>query len=145
MRRLITTTRRLFTAGTDDIVFAMQGSKLVDQFTLGVSESAVTRIKKLQSIDDDKYHYLRILVEGGGCAGFQYAFDMVAKDTKGDEDLEFKKDGVSIISDEITLEMISGSRIEYRTEMIRSAFEVVDNPMAEGGCSCGTSFTPKGM
>jgi Fe-S cluster assembly iron-binding protein IscA len=50
---------------------------------------------------------------------------------------------VSVVSDELTLDMISGSKIVYKEEMIRSAFEVVDNPMAEGGCSCGTSFTPK--
>ena len=47
------------------------------------------------------------------------------------------------MSDAITLEMINGSRIVYKEEMIRSAFEVTDNPQAEGGCSCGTSFTPK--
>ena len=55
----------------------------------------------------------------------------------------FERDGVKIISDSLTLEMISGSKIVYKEEMIRSAFEVVDNPQAEGGCSCGTSFTPK--
>lgn len=55
----------------------------------------------------------------------------------------FTRDGVSVISDEITLEMINGARIEFKEEMIRSSFEVCDNPLAEGGCSCGTSFTPK--
>jgi iron-sulfur cluster assembly accessory protein len=59
------------------------------------------------------------------------------------EDLQFEADGVTVISDEMTLDMISGSKIVYKEEMIRSAFEVVNNPMAEGGCSCGTSFTPK--
>lgn len=55
----------------------------------------------------------------------------------------FEQDGIRVISDELTLEMINGSKIVYKEEMIRSAFEVVENPMAEGGCSCGTSFTPK--
>jgi iron-sulfur cluster assembly 2 len=59
------------------------------------------------------------------------------------EDLVFEQDGIRVISDELTLEMINGSKIVYKEEMIRSAFEVVENPMAEGGCSCGTSFTPK--
>lgn len=62
---------------------------------------------------------------------------------KPKEDLWFEIDGVSVVSDEITLEMISGSKIVYKEEMIRSAFEVIGNPKAEGGCSCGTSFTPK--
>lgn len=59
------------------------------------------------------------------------------------DDLVFESNGVRVISDELTLEMINGSKIVYKEEMIRSAFEVVENPMAEGGCSCGTSFTPK--
>ena len=61
----------------------------------------------------------------------------------GEEDFKFECEDVTVISDEMTLDMISGSKIIYKEEMIRSAFEVVDNPMAEGGCSCGTSFTPK--
>jgi iron-sulfur cluster assembly accessory protein len=111
-------------------------------FKLHLAPSAINRIKTLNKKDPAKYKYLRIFVEGGGCAGFQYAFDVVAD--KNDE-IEFEHDGVKILSDEMTLDMISGSSIEYKSEMIRSSFEVVDNPMAEGGCSCGTSFTPKGM
>lgn len=61
----------------------------------------------------------------------------------GEEDFKFECEDVTVISDDMTLDMISGSKIVYKEEMIRSAFEVVDNPMAEGGCSCGTSFTPK--
>ena len=61
----------------------------------------------------------------------------------GEEDFKFECEDVTVISDEMTLDMISVSKIIYKEEMIRSAFEVVDNPMAEGGCSCGTSFTPK--
>ena len=61
------------------------------------------------------------------------------------DDLVFETEGVRIVSDEMTLEMISGSKIAYVEEMIRAAFEVVSNPKAEGGCSCGTSFTPKNL
>jgi len=68
---------------------------------------------------------------------------MIPESDKEADDLVFTRDDITIVSDEMTLEMINGSRIEYKSEMIRSAFEVCDNPMAEGGCSCGTSFTPK--
>ena len=55
----------------------------------------------------------------------------------------FEKDGVSVVVDEITLDMIKGSTLDYKTEMIRTSFEVVDNPNADIGCSCGTSFSLK--
>ena len=69
---------------------------------------------------------------------------MEAKKELTAEFVVFERDGVTVVSDEMTLDMINGSKIMYKEEMIRSAFEVVNNPMAEGGCSCGTSFTPKG-
>lgn len=90
---------------------------------------------------------LRILVEGGGCAGFQYKFEVLPVDKAVGltDSLVFESDGVKVVSDVVTLEMINGSSIEYREEMIRSSFEVVGNPQAESGCSCGTSFTPKNL
>ena len=65
--------------------------------------------------------------------------------TELEDVLVFEKDGVKIISDEQTMEMINGSTVEYVQEMIRSAFEVTDNPMADNGCSCGVSFSPKDL
>ena len=81
-------------------------------------------------------------MDSGGCSGFQYNIEMcdIIKDT----DIQFQHDGVTIVVDEITLDMIKGSTIHYKDEMIRSAFEVLDNPNSEQNCSCGTSFAPKG-
>jgi len=55
----------------------------------------------------------------------------------------FEKDSAKILVDQITLDFIGGSKIDYKAEMIKQSFEVVENPNAETGCSCGTSFSPK--
>lgn len=55
----------------------------------------------------------------------------------------FEKDGAQFLVDETTLDFINGSIIDYKSEMIKSSFEVAENPNAEMGCSCGTSFSPK--
>ena len=93
---------------------------------------------------------MQILVEGGGCSGFSYGFNVISEEEVGrareemEDVLVFEHPkGVRILSDEMTLEMINGSTIEYVEEMIRSAFEVTENPMADNGCSCGVSFSPK--
>ena len=117
-----------------------------EKFWLTIEDSTIMRIKFLQMKDSEKYGCLRILVEGGGGSGFSYAFDMISlSDIDPEEAITFEKDGIKVVSDEMTLEMINGSKIEYKEEMIRSAFEITENPMADGGCSCGVSFTPKDL
>lgn len=55
----------------------------------------------------------------------------------------FEQDGAQVVVDQISLDLIKGSVIDFREEMIRSSFHVVDNPRAEMGCSCGVSFSIK--
>ena len=109
------------------------------------------RIKFLQHKDKTRYAVLKILVEGGGCSGFSYNFDVISEAKMAEEliatedALVFERNGVKVFSDQMTLELINGSTVEYVQEMIRSAFEITANPMAEGGCSCGVSFSPKNL
>ena len=120
-----------------------------NEFSLILDDSAVMRVKFLSLKDAQKYAALKILVVGGGCSGFSYEFDVISEEewerapTEMEDFLGFERDGLRVASDMMTLEMINGSTIEYVEEMIRSAFEVTENPMADGGCSCGVSFTPK--
>ena len=123
--------------------------KIMREFSLVLAESTIMRIKFLKHKNAERFAVLKILVEGGGCSGFSYDFNVISEAdmeiavAEMEDMLIFEKDGIKVISDELTLEMINGSTIEYVQEMIRSAFEVTVNPMADNGCSCGVSFSPK--
>lgn len=80
---------------------------------------------------------LRITVEGGGCSGFQYKFDLVTE--RQDDDLEIERDGVIVLVDEMSLPFLEGSELDYVDELIGASFQV-RNPNATASCGCGTSF-----
>ena len=102
-----------------------------------LSESAAERIKAILKKQPDM-SYLRVSVEGGGCSGFSYKFDL--DDTANDDDLVVSRNGVSVLVDEMSLEFMQGSEIDFSTELIGAAFKI-NNPNATAGCGCGTSFS----
>jgi iron-sulfur cluster insertion protein len=81
---------------------------------------------------------LRLSVEGGGCSGFQYKFGL--SDTVDADDAIAETDGVRLVVDPVSLDLVSGAAVDYVESLGGSAFRVT-NPNAASGCGCGSSFS----
>ncbi|XP_029454295.1 iron-sulfur cluster assembly 2 homolog, mitochondrial isoform X2 [Rhinatrema bivittatum] len=85
--------------------------------------------------------FLRLQVDGGGCSGFLYKFSL---DTViNADDRVFEQKGARVVVDAQSLPFVKGATVDFCEELIRSSFQVVNNPQADQGCSCGTSFSVK--
>jgi len=96
------------------------------------TKEALSQIKKITQEGEKKY--FRITVQGGGCSGFKYNFGFDEK--KNNDDIIFN----NTIIDRTSLEIISGSVIDFKKEMIGESF-VINNPKASASCGCGLSFS----
>lgn len=81
---------------------------------------------------------LRVAVDGGGCSGFQYRFDLV--DTVEEDDLKVERDGAAALVDVVSLALLKGSEIDFVDELAGAEFRV-RNPNAKSSCGCGVSFS----
>jgi iron-sulfur cluster assembly accessory protein len=101
-----------------------------------VSERAVRRIGEILKSEPEGT-MLRVSVEGGGCSGFQYKFDM--ERAQADDDLVIARDGAVVLIDSVSVQYMVGSEIDFVEDLIGAAFKV-KNPNATASCGCGTSF-----
>tara|TARA_B100000767_G_scaffold228376_1_gene218676 strand:+ start:81 stop:395 length:315 start_codon:yes stop_codon:yes gene_type:complete len=99
---------------------------------LDFTKQAQEQISKITQGDEKKY--FRITVQGGGCSGFKYNFGFDKK--KNEDDIEYN----NAIIDKISLDIISGSVVDFKKEMIGESF-VITNPKATSSCGCGLSFS----
>ncbi len=100
-----------------------------------VDPSAATRIAQLRQAQGQPGLMLRIRVDGGGCAGFQYIMDLTSDIS--DKDLSFEG---GVITDDISLPFLDGATISFEESLIGADFKI-KNPNAATGCGCGTSFS----
>ena len=105
--------------------------------TVALTASAARRIGEIAA-SEGRPTCLRISVEGGGCSGFQYKFDLVP-DAEAD-DLVVSRDGARLLIDPVSLEYMAGSEVDYVDDLIGASFKIA-NPNAASGCGCGTSFS----
>ncbi len=121
---------------------SISASSFPDEDQLTITDEAANRLAELQAQKGIDNLSLRLSVEGGGCSGFSYVFE-VTDSPAGDEDIVFEHLGKCVLVDEVSFDLVKGSKIDFTEDLIRRSFEVVDNPNAEKGCGCGSSFALK--
>ena len=101
-----------------------------------VTERAARQIGAI--LGSDPGAMLRVSVEGGGCSGFQYKFDVDRAQT--DDDVAIARDGIVVLIDSVSLKLLAGSQIDFVDDLIGASFKI-ENPKAKTSCGCGTSFS----
>ena len=102
-----------------------------------VSEAAAKRVAAILSSEPDM-GALRVSVEGGGCSGFSYKFDLV--ETSTDDDIVIERDGTKVVIDPVSIMYMEGSEIDFVDNLLGQSFQI-NNPNATASCGCGTSFS----
>jgi len=103
-----------------------------------LTASAARRIVELKAAESAPNAFLRLAVSGGGCSGFQYGFTF--DDTRQADDVAFARDGVELVVDEVSLELVKGAEIDFVQDLMGAYFQV-KNPNAASSCGCGNSFS----
>ena len=101
-----------------------------------LTESAAKRVAWIAE-RQSKPAILRLAVDGGGCAGFTYKFELAEQ---ADDDAVAETDGVKLVVDPISLDLLRGSAVDFVEDLNGAAFKVL-NPNAQSGCGCGSSFS----
>ena len=114
-----------------------QSSNLAERPAVTVSERAARRIAEIAA-GEPATPLLRVSVEGGGCSGFSYKFDLVRASEP--DDLLIERAGARVLVDPVSLQYFSGSEIDFVDDLIGSSFRI-NNPVATASCGCGTSFS----
>lgn len=105
--------------------------------SVGLTPAAAARVAWIAE-RQGKPAILRLSVDGGGCSGFQYRFGLA--DDVADDDMIAETDGVRLVVDPVSLDLVQGAHVDFVDNLGGAAFKVT-NPNAASGCGCGTSFS----
>jgi iron-sulfur cluster insertion protein len=105
---------------------------------IAVTSNAAKRIRELVAAEGDDSLMMRVSVSSGGCSGFQLGFDLDKEITA--EDKIFESQGVKVVVDETSLELVKGAELDYVDNLVGSFFKL-SNPNASSSCGCGVSFS----
>jgi iron-sulfur cluster insertion protein len=109
----------------------------VSETEISLTENAARRVAWIAA-RQSKPPMLRLSVDGGGCAGFTYRFELA--DAVEDGDSVAETDGVKLVVDPVSLDLVRGSAVDFVEDLGGAAFRVT-NPNAASGCGCGSSFS----
>ena len=104
--------------------------------SITISPRAAKRIAEILRAEDAAL--MRVSVEGGGCSGFQYRFDLVQDPAP--DDIMIERDGAKVVVDPISLGFVRGAEIDFVDELIGAQLKI-NNPNVTASCGCGTSFS----
>jgi iron-sulfur cluster insertion protein len=109
---------------------------LVSEPDIILTQNAAKRVAWIAE-RQSKPAVLRLAVDGGGCAGFTYKFELA---DQAEDDTVTETDGVKLVVDPMSLELVKGSAVDFVEDLGGAAFKVT-NPNAQSGCGCGSSFS----
>jgi iron-sulfur cluster insertion protein len=115
-----------------------EGGDKASEMRVFLSESAARRVAELKKQENVPGAFLRLAVSGGGCSGFQYGFSF--DEEHRPDDAVFERDGVQLVVDAVSLELVRGAEVDFVEDMMGAAFQV-RNPNAASSCGCGNSFS----
>ena len=116
----------------------MSETTTIEAPRVDLTESAAKRIALLVEQEGQPGLMLRVSVSGGGCSGFQYGFAF--DDTVKADDRTFERHGTKVVIDEVSLDLLAGSTIDFVEDLIGASFQIT-NPQATSSCGCGASFS----
>jgi iron-sulfur cluster insertion protein len=125
------------TATTDTVTTDTATPAAAESRSVSLSAQAARRVAELRRQQGDERLMLRVTVSGGGCSGFQYGFGFDG--TVNEDDLTFERDGVTMVIDDVSLDLLNGAEVDYVEELIGASFQI-RNPNASSSCGCGASF-----
>ena len=103
-----------------------------------ITDTAVDKIVEILKESECEDHYLRTFVQGCGCSGFQYGFQI--DEAQEEDDFLLEKSGVKILIDSMSMTYLTGATIDYTDDIMGAQF-TIKNPNAQSTCGCGSSFS----
>jgi iron-sulfur cluster assembly accessory protein len=110
---------------------------MTNEANISVSDRAANRIREIVAHETGQ-KALRVSVQGGGCSGFRYDFEIVGQ--TNEDDLIIEKSGACVAIDPVSVPYMAGSQIDFVDDLIGASFKI-SNPNATASCGCGTSFS----